>query len=54
MMFIYTGIHFPQTDGNEQLLNKEMEYLRNIFRHTYGYPKAVIQNTNSKIKESFW
>ena len=29
---------------NEQLLNKEIEQLRNVFHHTNGYPKAVIQN----------
>ena len=37
--------------SNEQLLNKEIEYLRNVFHHTNGYPKAVIQNVISKVKE---
>ena len=39
--------------SNEELLNKEMEYFQNIFRQTYGFPKAVIQHANSNIKESF-
>ena len=37
--------------SNKQLLNKEIEHLRNIFHHTNGYPKAVIQNVISKVKE---
>ena len=37
--------------SNEQLLNREIEHLRNIFHHTNGYPKAVIQNFISKVKE---
>ena len=37
--------------SNEQLLNKEIEHLQNVFRHTNGYPKAVIQNVISKVKE---
>ena len=28
-----------------------MEQLRNVFHHTNGYPKAVIQNVISKVKE---
>ena len=30
--------------SNEQLLNNEIEHLRNVIHHTNGYPKAVIQN----------
>ena len=37
--------------SNEQLLNKEIEHLRNAFHHTNGYPKAVIQNGILKVKE---
>ena len=37
--------------SNEQLLNRKMEQLRNVFHHTNGYPKAVIQNVISKVKE---
>ena len=37
--------------SNEQLLNRKMEHLRNVFHHTNGYPKAVIQNVISKVKE---
>ena len=37
--------------SNEQLINKEIEHLRNVFHHTNGYPKAVIQNAISKVKE---
>ena len=37
--------------SNEQLLNKEIEHLRNVFHHTNGYPKAVIQNAISKVEE---
>ena len=37
--------------SNEQLLNKEIEHLRNVVRHTSGYPKALIQNVISKVKE---
>ena len=37
--------------SNEQLLNKETEQLRNEFHHTNDYPKAVIQNVISKVKE---
>ena len=37
--------------SNEQLLNKEIEHLQNVFHHTNGYPKAVIQNVISKAKE---
>ena len=36
---------------NEQLLNREIEHLRNIFHHTNGCPKAVIQNVILKVKE---
>ena len=37
--------------SNEQLLNRKMEHLRNVFHHTNGYPTAVIQNVISKVKE---
>ena len=37
--------------SNEQLLNKEIEHLRNVFHHTNRYPKAVIHNVISKVKE---
>ena len=37
--------------SNEQLLNKEIEHLQNVFHHTNGYQKAVIQNVISKVKE---
>ena len=37
--------------SNKQLLNKEIEHLRNVFHHTNGYPKALIQNVISKVKE---
>ena len=37
--------------SNEQLLNKEIEHVRNVFHDTNGYPKAVIQNVLSKVKE---
>ena len=37
--------------SNEQLLNRDIEHLRNAFHHTNGYPKAVIQNLISKVKE---
>ena len=37
--------------SNKQLLNKEIEHLWNVFHHTNGYPKAVIQNVISKVKE---
>ena len=37
--------------SNEQLLNREIEHLRNVFHHTNGHPKAVIQNVISKVKE---
>ena len=30
--------------SNEQLLNREIEHLRNVFSHTNGYLKGVIQN----------
>ena len=36
--------------SNEQLLNREIEHLKCI-SHTNGYPKAVIQNVISKVKE---
>ena len=35
----------------EQLLNREMEHLRNIFHHTNGYPNAAIRIVFSKVKE---
>ena len=35
--------------SNEELLNKEIEHLRNVFYHTNQ--KAVIQNVISKVKE---
>ena len=37
--------------SNEQLLNKGIKHLRNVFHHSNGYPKAVIQNVISKVKE---
>ena len=37
--------------SNEQLLNMEIEHLRNVFDHTNSYPKAVIQNVISKVRE---
>ena len=37
--------------STEQLLNKEIEHVRNVFHDTNGYPKAVIQNVLSKVKE---
>ena len=37
--------------SNEQLLNREVEHLWNVFHHTNGYPKAVIENVISKVKE---
>ena len=37
--------------SNEQSLNRGTEHLRNVFHHTNGYPKAVIQNVISKVKE---
>ena len=37
--------------SNEQLLNREVEHLRNAFHHTNGYPKAVTENVISKVKE---
>ena len=37
--------------SNEQLLNKEIEHLRNVFHHTNGYLKVVIQNVVSKVKK---
>ena len=37
--------------SNEQLLDREIEHLRNVFHHTNGYPKAAIQNFISKVKE---
>ena len=36
--------------SNEQLLNTKIEHLQNVFHHTNGYPKAVIQNVISKVK----
>ena len=33
--------------SNEQLLNREIEHLQNVFHHTNGYPKAVIQKVIS-------
>ena len=36
--------------SNEQLLNREIEHLKCISQ-TNGYPKAVIQNVISKVKE---
>ena len=38
--------------SKEQLLNREIEHLRNIFHHTNGYPKAVIENVISKVKQN--
>ena len=37
--------------SNEQLLNEEIKHLRNVFYHTNGYPKPIIQNVISKVKE---
>ena len=37
--------------SNEELLNQEIEHLRNVFHHSNCYPKAVIQNVISKVKE---
>ena len=37
--------------SNKQLLNKEIEHLRNVFYYTNGYPKTVTQNIISKVKE---
>ena len=37
--------------SNEQLLNRAIEHFRNVFHHTNDYPKAVIQNVISKVKE---
>ena len=37
--------------SNEQLLNRAIEHFRNVFHHTNGYPKAVIQNVISNVKE---
>ena len=37
--------------SNEQSLNRGIEHLRNVFHHTNGYPKAVIQNVISNVKE---
>ena len=37
--------------SNEQLLNREIKHPRNVFYHTNGYLKAVIQNVISKFKE---
>ena len=37
--------------SNEQLLNREIEHLRNVFLHTNGYQKPVIQNVISEVKE---
>ena len=36
---------------NKQLLNREIGHLRNVFHHTNGYPKAVIQNVILEVKE---
>ena len=36
---------------NEQSLNREIEHLRNVFLHTNGYQKPVIQNVISEVKE---
>ena len=37
--------------SNEQLLNREIEHLRNVFHHTNGYLKGVIQIVIWKVKE---
>ena len=37
--------------SNEQLLNGEIEHLQNVFHHTNVYPKAVIQNLISNVKD---
>ena len=37
--------------SNKQLLNKEIEHLRNVFYYTNGYPKTLTQNIISKVKE---
>ena len=37
--------------SNEQLPNREIEHLWNVFHYTNGYPKAVIENVISKVKE---
>lgn len=34
-----------------ELLNREIEYLPNVFRHTNCYSKSGIQNIVSKVKE---
>ena len=39
---------------NEQLLNRETEHHQNVFHHTNGYPKAVIQNVISKILNKYF
>lgn len=36
---------------NEQLLTKETEHSLNVFHHTYGYRKAVVQNIVLKVNE---
>ena len=38
--------------SNEQLLNKEIKHLWNVFHHTSGYPKVAIQNVTSKFAPS--
>ena len=38
--------------SNEQLLNKEIKHLWNVFHHTSGYPKVTIQNVTSKFAPS--
>ena len=37
--------------SNKQLLNKEIEHLRNVFYYTNVYPKTLTQNIISKVKE---
>ena len=52
MMLIYTwNRFFFLVCSNEQLLNKGIGKLQNVFHHTNVYPKVVIQNAISKVKE---
>ena len=37
--------------SNEQKLNKGIGNLQNVFHHTNVYPKVVIQNAISKVKD---
>ena len=38
--------------SNEQLLNMEIEHLRNVFDHTNSYPKAVFKMLFQKLEKS--